>query len=195
MWLADCIYRDGRFETGRALCCDDRGRISGFDEAADAVRFRGRAMLPGLVNVHSHTFQRAIRGRTERRSAAERDTFWTWREAMYHAANARSHRTIYMMSRGWRFSRCCLPGLRRSGSFITCIAMPTVRREYDDPNLLAKRVIEAARDVGIRIHLQRTAYVRAGWRKEANPGQTRFLTPRVEDFCEAYRIARGRVSR
>lgn len=40
------------------------------------------ALLPALSNLHSHSFQRAMAGRTERR-AAGRDSFWTWRETMY----------------------------------------------------------------------------------------------------------------
>jgi len=45
-----------------------------------------RALLPAFVNAHSHSFQRVLRGRTEHRTRADRDTFWTWREKMYHAA-------------------------------------------------------------------------------------------------------------
>lgn len=39
-------------------------------------------VLPGMPNLHSHSFQRAMAGRAERRSATA-DNFWTWREAMY----------------------------------------------------------------------------------------------------------------
>ncbi len=39
-------------------------------------------VLPGMPNLHSHSFQRAMAGRAERRSATH-DSFWTWREAMY----------------------------------------------------------------------------------------------------------------
>jgi cytosine/adenosine deaminase-related metal-dependent hydrolase len=38
--------------------------------------------VPGLPNLHSHAFQRAMAGLTERRGA-EADSFWTWREQMY----------------------------------------------------------------------------------------------------------------
>jgi len=42
-------------------------------------------VVPGMPNVHSHAFQRALAGRTGRKSDDETgtDTFWTWREAMY----------------------------------------------------------------------------------------------------------------
>jgi formimidoylglutamate deiminase len=46
-------------------------------------------VLPGLVNAHSHAFQRAMAGLTERRSAGAHasDDFWSWRDRMYSAAN------------------------------------------------------------------------------------------------------------
>ena len=43
-------------------------------------------VIPGLCNAHSHAFQRALAGRTEQRSPAGRDNFWTWRERMYALA-------------------------------------------------------------------------------------------------------------
>ena len=43
-------------------------------------------VVPGMPNAHSHAFQRALAGRAEAR-AASRDSFWTWRHAMYAIAN------------------------------------------------------------------------------------------------------------
>src|SRR5512132_4249012 len=41
-------------------------------------------VIPGLVNVHSHAFQRAMAGLAEgSRGTHPSDTFWTWRELMY----------------------------------------------------------------------------------------------------------------
>lgn len=39
-------------------------------------------LLPAAVNLHSHAFQRAMAGLTERRGATA-DSFWTWRDLMY----------------------------------------------------------------------------------------------------------------
>ena len=53
------------------------------------MRLRG-VTLPGLANAHSHAFQRALRGRTQRGGGS----FWTWREDMYALAathDARRH--------------------------------------------------------------------------------------------------------
>src|SRR5581483_9745446 len=102
-WLPDFLYRDGRFESGVALFADSAGIITRFSatpgDLAAAERLRNRAILPGLVNVHSHSFQRAIRGRTEHRTGTGHDTFWTWREAMYHAARRLGPRDIYDTAR------------------------------------------------------------------------------------------------
>lgn len=43
---------------------------------------RADVLLPGVANLHSHAFQRAMAGLTEHRTAG-RDSFWTWRETMY----------------------------------------------------------------------------------------------------------------
>jgi len=40
-------------------------------------------VVPGLPNLHSHAFQRAIAGLTERRGPSGADDFWAWRKAMY----------------------------------------------------------------------------------------------------------------
>jgi formimidoylglutamate deiminase len=42
-------------------------------------------VLPGMVNLHSHAFQRALSGLTEIAGDAK-DSFWTWRDLMYRFA-------------------------------------------------------------------------------------------------------------
>ena len=44
-------------------------------------------LIPGLTNAHSHAFQRALVGRTERRAPQGEDNFWSWRTEMYRLAN------------------------------------------------------------------------------------------------------------
>jgi len=51
----------------------------------DAERVSG-FVVPGMPNAHSHAFQRGMTGSTEYRLSA-RDSFWTWRQAMYRLAN------------------------------------------------------------------------------------------------------------
>src|SRR5690606_40874575 len=46
-------------------------------------------VLPGIANLHSHAFQRAMAGMGERQTNPA-DSFWTWRETMYRFAARRS---------------------------------------------------------------------------------------------------------
>ena len=48
----------------------------------DSTDIKVDTLLPALANLHSHSFQRAMAGMTEYRSAG-RENFWTWRELMY----------------------------------------------------------------------------------------------------------------
>ncbi len=183
-WLPDLVYCEGRFVSGRAVVCDPHGRIARISQSPGDLRVARhlprRAILPGLVNAHSHSFQRAIRGRTEHRTHAGRDTFWTWREAMYHAATRLSPDDIYHAAR-MAFLEMVLSGITTVGEF-HYLHHAADGTPYEERNLLAHLVVRAAQEVGVRIALQRTAYVRAGWQKEPNPLQARFITPRVEDF-------------
>ena len=174
-WLPDLIYTDGRFQSDRALVCDS-GKIVEIVDAAKApgaIRLKRRAMLPGMVNAHSHAFQRVIRGRTEHRSQHTSDSFWTWREQMYAAANRLGPEEIYAASR-LAFLEMALTGITSVGEFHYIHHSPD-GSTYDDPNLLAREVIRAAHDAGLRIALLRVAYARAGFETEPNPQQIRFI--------------------
>jgi formimidoylglutamate deiminase len=198
-WLPDLVYTGGTFHSGLAMFADATGRIARFSAApadlAKAQRLAGRAMLPGLVNGHSHAFQRVLRGRTEHRSAhhrsrEQRDSFWTWRESMYRAANLLSSEALYHVSR-MAFLEMLLGGITTAGEFHYMHHAPG-GSPHGDRNQLARQVLRAARDTGLRIAVLRTAYARSGWGQPADPGQARFLTPRVDDFIadtEALRSA------
>jgi len=170
------------------------GRITRFSrdpgDVAKAHRLAGRALLPGLVNGHSHAFQRVIRGRTEHRTSGRHDSFWTWRESMYRAANRLTPEAMYHTAR-MAFLEMALSGITTVGEFHYVHHAPG-GEAYADRNLLALQVVRAAREVGLRIALLRTVYVRAGWNKPPDPLQVRFLTPRAGDFIadtEALRSA------
>jgi formimidoylglutamate deiminase len=177
-WLADAIWRGGKWESGVAMIAGEDGRIARFSsdvsDLKHAARLSGRVMLPGLVNTHSHAFQRLIRGRTERRSGAGpgQDTFWTWREAMYRAANLLSPEALFHIAR-MAYLEMLLSGITTVGEFHYLHHAPD-GSPYPVRNMLALQVIRAAERNGLRIALLRTAYARGG--------QPRFLTPRVEDF-------------
>ena len=180
-WLPDLIYVDGRFQTDVALVCDQKVlRLAAVSDVENPIRLKNRALLPGLVNAHSHAFQRVIRGRTERRSQNTSDSFWTWREQMYTAANSLSPENIYAASR-MAFLEMALGGITAVGEFHYIHHAPDGSR-YEDRNLIEREVIRAARDVGLRIALLRVAYARAGYQREPDPQQVRFIEDTPEDY-------------
>jgi len=182
-WLPDLIYVDGEFRSGVGLIISAEGRVVSLAPPDDIhrqaesyrtlVTLKNKALLPGLVNAHSHAFQRVIRGRTEYRSQESTDSFWTWRELMYSAANKLEAEDIYIASR-MAFLEMALAGITAVGEFHYVHHSPN-GQPYSDPNLLAKEVVRAANDVGLRILLLRVAYERNGFQKATNPLQRRFI--------------------
>lgn len=196
-WLPDLVYTGGRFESGLAIVCDQRGRITRLtraeEVAGNAVHLKGRAILPGLVNAHSHAFQRVIRGRTEYRTGKGSDDFWTWREMMYSAATRLSPEDLYDASR-MTFLEMALSGITSVGEFHYIHHAPD-GKPYDDPNLLSKTVIAAARAVGLKICLLRVAYARSGFAAEPNPKQARFIERDAETFLTHVELLRSEVAK
>lgn len=184
VWLPDLIYVNGRFQSDLALVCDESGKILEIGKRDDGIRLKNRALLPGMVNAHSHAFQRIIRGRTEHRSHHTTDSFWTWREQMYAAANRLGPEEIYKASR-LAFLEMALTGITAVGEFHYIHHAPD-GSTYDDPNLLPREVIRAAHDVGIRIALLRVAYGRSGFGLEANSQQIRFIEQSPDTFLQHF---------
>jgi formimidoylglutamate deiminase len=86
-----------------------------------------------------------------------------------------------------------LAGVTTVGEFHYLHHQPDGTR-YDDESVLAKAVIQAARDVGLRIVLLRVAYARAGFEVAPNPRQRRFLDPSVDVFLSRVEALRAAVS-
>jgi len=80
------------------------------DPPEECVVFSGLT-LPGLVSAHSHAFQRALRGRTQKRVEG---SFWTWRESMYALAQRLDEGKVEALARA-TFSEMALAGITLVG--------------------------------------------------------------------------------
>jgi formimidoylglutamate deiminase len=184
LYLPEILLTEGRAQKGVGLLVDENGIVSGLasrDTApvgTEVVSMPGKALLPGLANAHSHTFQRLFRGRAEGRAAGG-DTFWTWREQMYRAAGFVSPEQLYDVARATFLEMVCA-GVTVVGEFHYLHRDPE-GHSYGDANLLGHQVIAAAQSVGLRISLLRTAYFRAGFERPPHPGQKRFYE-RPEEY-------------
>lgn len=155
----ELLFSGGQVLSGVALNVRDGVVDSVGAPAGDVLPLRRRAILPGLVSAHSHAFQRAIRGRTEHR-AHPTDDFWTWREAMYAAAERLSPDDLYAVSK-FCFLEMARAGVTAVGEF-HYLHRDRDGRPYADPNELDLAVARAAQEAGLRIVLLRVAYARGG---------------------------------
>lgn len=100
---------------------------------------------------------------------------------MYHAAATLTPDEVYDLAR-MTFPEMVKAGTTTVGEFHYLHTAPD-GTPYDDPNLLSRKVIEAALSVGIRIVLLRSAYLRSGYEVPIDLGQIRFFET-AHDFCK-----------
>ncbi len=82
VWAKTALLPSGWASDVRIDVGDD-GRIARVQSSAAMAGTTADMLLPAPVNVHSHAFQRAMAGLTERRGPNPNDSFWTWRQLMF----------------------------------------------------------------------------------------------------------------
>ena len=130
------------------------------------------ALLPALSNLHSHAFQRAMAGMTERRGPGA-DSFWTWRELMYRFLDVLDPDDIEAIA-GLVYVEMLEAGFAAVAEFHYLHNRPG-GGAYDDPAELAHRIVAAAGATGIGMTLLPVLYSYGGAGGAAlNGGQRRF---------------------
>ena len=160
-YWCEFAWLNGIVETGVVIDTGADGRITAVRTAVGAPPqgaepLRGLT-LPGLANVHSHVFHRALRGAVQVGSG----TFWTWRETMYRVASQLTPESCYALARAV-YAEMALAGITCVGEFHYLHHAPG-GEPYDDPNAMGHALIAAAAEAGIRITLLDTAYLASGF--------------------------------
>ncbi|MBY0336262.1 MAG: formimidoylglutamate deiminase [Acetobacteraceae bacterium] len=158
------------------ITCDAAGTITAAVAGAPpghADRLRGH-VIPGLVNLHSHAFQRAMAGRAERRSPAGRDSFWTWRETMYRFALTLSPEDAEAVA-AQLYAEMLARGFTHVVEFHYLHHAPD-GSPYAERAEMALRHMEAAAMTGIGITMAPSLYRHGGiFGQPPHDGQRRFL--------------------
>ncbi len=115
--------------------------------AADSPVFE--LLLPGLANVHSHAFQRAMAGLTEAASPKKDDNFWTWREVMYAFAAALTPEQVQDIAQAL-YIQLLKHGYTAIGEF-HYLHNGRAGRPYASATELSDRIIAAAQASGIHL--------------------------------------------
>lgn len=140
---------------------------------AGAERLAGAA-VPGVANVHSHAFQRAMAGLAERRGPDD-DDFWTWREVMYRFLARLTPEDVEAIA-AMAYAEMLEAGFTAIGEFHYLHNAPDGAR-YDDPAEMAGRIVAATEASGISLALLPSFYAHGGCGGGPPvPGQKRFLS-------------------
>lgn len=152
------------------------GRIA---EVTTGVTGQGHGvLLPAPVNLHSHTFQRAMAGLTEARTAGQ-DSFWTWRALMYRFLERLSPEDVQAIAAQ------AMVEMAEAGFSAVCefhyLHHPVGGGTYADPAEMSARIAEAARETGLGLTHLPVIYEQGGVDGRALAGgQLRFgSTPEV----------------
>lgn len=124
----------------------------------------GGPVLPGLVNAHSHAFQRAIAGLTECRGqpgSTTSDDFWSWRERMYSAALRITPQQLEHIA-AYLYAELLAAGYTQVCEFHYLHHAPD-GRPYADPLEMSLALVRAAQRVGMGLTLLPTLYMRSGF--------------------------------
>ncbi|WP_454829744.1 formimidoylglutamate deiminase [Pseudoxanthomonas wuyuanensis] len=135
--------------------------------------------IPGIANLHSHAFQRAMAGLAERQTHPE-DSFWTWRETMYRFAARMTPESTYAVA-AQLYAEMLEAGYTRVCEFHYVHHQPD-GRPYADPAAMSRALIAAARDTGIRLTLLPVLYMAGGFDGRALSQRQRRFGHDVEAF-------------
>jgi formimidoylglutamate deiminase len=156
------------------LTLDDGGlaAVEPGAEPGDAERLAG-PVLPGMPNLHSHAFQRAMAGLTERASPTG-DDFWSWREAMYRFLALLEPEDVQAIA-----AQLYLDMLKAGYTGVAefhYLHHGRDGRPYADPAAMSEAVLSAAAETGIAITLLPALFQSSGFGGAApTDGQRRFL--------------------
>jgi formimidoylglutamate deiminase len=137
-----------------------------------AKHVRGIA-LPGLANVHCHSFQKAMAGLAERRGP-DHDNFWTWREVMYRFLAALTPDDVEAIA-AYAYMEMLEAGFTAVGEF-HYLHHDVDGRPFADVGEMASRIAAAAAQTRIGLTLLPSLYAYGGFGgAEPAPEQRRFL--------------------
>jgi formiminoglutamate deiminase len=156
----------------------DHGAIMSIEEPGHgpAERIAG-VVVPGLPNLHSHAFQRAMAGLTEHRRGNAADSFWTWREAMYHFIQRLQPDDLEAIA-AFAYMEMLEAGFTWVAEFHYLHHQPD-GRPYDNVAEMSQRIVAAAESAGIGLTLLPVLYRQSGFLgRPPTPAQRRFVCNR-----------------
>ena len=177
-WQADATF--GVMAKGRLLDATD-----GTSESI------GRWALPGMPNLHSHAFQRAMAGLAERKGRSD-DSFWSWRETMYAFAAAIGPDELKAIA-AQLYVEMLKAGYTQVCEFHYLHHQPD-GTPYAQPETMSLALIEAAREAGIALTLLPVLYISGGFDGRALTARQRRFGHGVDGYLRLLETLRRHES-
>ncbi|MGB6145438.1 MAG: formimidoylglutamate deiminase, partial [Rhodanobacter sp.] len=156
-YRAGRLWRDGEWQRDASFAVDAGGALV---DASDGIETIGQWVLPGMPNLHSHAFQRAMAGLAERRGRAD-DSFWSWREAMYGFAAVIDPESLQAIA-AQIYVEMLKAGYTRVCEFHYLHHRPD-GTPYAQAEAMSLALVEAAREAGIGLTLLPVLYMSGGF--------------------------------
>jgi len=199
LWLAELAWTGDRLRP-RVLLEEKAGRLRQVEGLGDApippgAKVLSGLTLPGLANVHSHAFHRALRGRCQAPERGGRD-FWEWRRRMYALASFLQPAQYFELCRA-TMGEMALAGITAVGEFHYLHHQPG-GQPYQKPEM-EEALVAAAAEAGLRLTLLDTCYLRAGFEGAPLAGAALRFTDReagawarrADRLAESDKVRRG----
>lgn len=161
-FFAEQLLSGEGWQSSKFINVDDQGIIVSITDVAETqceASFKG-AVIPGMINLHSHAFQRNLVGRTGLKGAAD-DSFWSWREAMYQQLGQMDPGIIEAIT-----AYCYMELLQ--GGYTSVAEFHYLHHQaggapYADPAETSRRILAAAETAGIGLTILPVLYSWAGF--------------------------------
>ncbi len=173
LWFAQACLEEGWARRVRLTIQD--GRIAAIDTEVEPgpEDERHAVALPGMPNLHSHAFQRAIAGLTEWRGQTG-DNFWSWRDRMYRFLERIGPDEMQAIAT-LAYMEMLEAGYTRVGEF-HYVHNDLNGQAYAAPAEMAARLVAAAQSTGLGLTLLPVFYAHSDFGgAPPKPGQQRFV--------------------
>lgn len=179
---AENILIGSQWQTDKTLSIDAKGLISSIEAGRDPqARLMNGPVIPGMVNCHSHAFQRAFAGYSEYRGKTE-DSFWSWRDIMYRFVAKMTPEDAHSVA-SFVYTEMLKAGYTSVAEF-HYLHHQAGGAHYDDPAEMSHQIINAASTTGIALTHLPVLYSFAGFGEVApSKAQARFIHS-TEDYLK-----------
>lgn len=190
LWFASALTPAGWVEKVRFDIAG--GRIARIETGVEPEPYDEQhgVAIPGIPNLHSHAFQRAMAGLTESAGPGA-DSFWTWRNLMYRFVERLSPEDVEAIS-AMAFVEMLEAGFTRVGEF-HYLHHDRDGTPYADLGESAARIAAAAHSTGIGLTLLPVFYAHSNFGgMAASQGQRRFIND-IDQYAKLLEASRRAI--